>query len=86
MNISFCVSAGRSKKVSELGACSVLPAPGASMGSADPMAAEAVGDVELDSILSGSGHCSQGPLLGKMAMGVVFLPRACFNDGIVWVF
>lgn len=56
------------------------------MGSANLMTAEAVGGGESISILMGSCHCDQGPLLETMAMGLALLLRACFNDGIVWMF
>lgn len=87
MIISFCVSEGRSKKVSDRGACSALPASGALMASATLMGAEAdaVGGGELISVLLGSCHCDQGPLSETMAMGVALLLLACFNDGIVWM-
>ncbi len=84
--IPFCVSEGRSKKVRDRGACSALPASGAAMASAKPMAAEAVGGGELVSMLLRSCHCDQSPLLETMAMGVALLLRACFKDGIVGMF
>ena len=86
--IAFCVSEGRSRKVSDRGVCSALPTSGAAMGSAELMAAEAVGGGEMISILLGSCHCDEGPLLETMAMGFALFLRACFDDGdgIVWMF